>query len=75
MVEDREKSWACVSSSLTLSHCLYLSHYVLTFKHLTLHISQLHHSIIIADENGSPWQLWPSTTDAKMCDLCTEENC
>lgn len=40
---------------------VYRSHYVLTFKHLTLHISQLHHSIIIADdcadENGSPWQL------------------
>lgn len=58
------------SSTLTLSHVLYLSHCVLTFKRLSLLISQLHHSIITADdgadENGSPWQLWPSTTDAKM---------
>lgn len=51
-----------LSPYLTL---FYLSHYVFTFKPLTVHISVLNHDIISADdsadENRSPWQLWPST--------------
>lgn len=56
-----------------LTFFLISSHYVFTFKPLTLRISKLYRSIASADdsadENRSPWQLWPSA-QMPRCEVC-----